>query len=165
MYSGMGIGKQRRQAGLTIIELIVVVAIIGIIAAVAMPNYRAYSLRAKVSEVLLAFSDCRNILSDIYLSASTLPAIENWGCEREKPGRYIERITVTAEGIVKLTIGNELTDLRVNLHDITFAPLNVSGQLMTEDDLGNPIRRWRCGAATDGTDVKAEYLPGSCRGV
>jgi type IV pilus assembly protein PilA len=158
-------GKRSQQAGMTIIEVMIVVAIIGIIASVAMPNYRSYALRAKISEVLLAFSNCRNVMTEVYLSGSNIPTIDTWGCEQEKPGRYIERITVTAEGVVKLTIGNELTDLRVNLHDITFAPLNASGQLMNEDDLGTPVRRWRCGATLDGTDVKHEFLPGSCRGV
>ena len=150
---------------MTIIEVMIVVAIIGIIASVVMPNYRSYAMRAKISETLLAFSNCRNVLSDIYMTASSIPTIENWGCEEEKPGRYIERITVSAEGIVVIKLGNELTDLRFNLHDITFAPLNISGQIMTEDDLGTPVRRWRCGSPGDGTDVKAEFLPGSCRGV
>jgi type IV pilus assembly protein PilA len=161
----MGTGKRSAQSGMTIIEVMIVVAIIGIIASVAMPNYRSYAIRAKVSEAVLALSQCRTVMHEIYLSGSSIPGIDQWGCEVERPSRYIERITITADGIVKLTLGNQIADLRVALHDITFAPLNSSGQIMGEDDLGTPVRRWRCGSPADGTDVKAEYLPGTCRGV
>jgi len=47
---------------------------------------------------------------------------------------------------------------------LTMAPLNGSGMVMREEDLGTPVRRWRCGSTGDGTDVKGEFLPGTCRG-
>ena len=155
---------RNKQAGLTIVELLTVIMVIGVLTALIMPQVRSYQLRAKVSEAILSISNCRNIIHEVYLSGSDLPGADNWGCEVERPSRFVERIRTTDEGVVRLTLGNEIGDLRLSIHDITLAPLNGSGMVMREEDLGTPPRRWRCGATSDGTDVKAEFLPGSCRG-
>jgi type IV pilus assembly protein PilA len=162
--ASMGKGKRSAQTGMTIIEVMVVVAVIGIIASIAMPNVRTYTARAKVSEALLAISVCRNVIHEIFTSASQMPADNTWGCEAEKPSRFVERIRVVEEGVVKLTLGNEIGDLRLAIHDITLVALNGAGNKMGENDLGTPVRRWRCGATGDGTDVKFDLLPSSCRG-
>jgi type IV pilus assembly protein PilA len=138
--------------------------VIGILASILMPEVRSYQARAKVSEAILAFSNCRNIIHEVYLSGSSIPGADNWGCEVEKPSRFVERIRTDDAGVIRLTLGNEIGDLRLAIHDITMAPLNGSGMIMREDDLGTPVRRWRCGSAADGTDVKPHYLPSSCRG-
>jgi type IV pilus assembly protein PilA len=152
------------QAGFTLIEMIVVAAVIGILTSVLMPSVRSYTARAKVSEAILALSDCRNVITDIYLSGSDIPGTNSWGCEVEKPTKFVERIEVQDEGKVRLTLSNEIGDGRLALYYITLMPLNGSGIPMREADLGTPVRRWRCGAASDGTDVKPDLLPGSCRG-
>jgi type IV pilus assembly protein PilA len=152
------------QAGMTLIEVMIVAAIIGILASILMPSVRGYQARAKISEAMLLLSGCRTTIHEAYLSSQDLPGIDNWGCEVEKPSRYVERIRTTDRGIVRLTLGNEIGDLRLSIHDITLAPLNSSGNVMDEADLGTPVRRWRCGAAADGTDVKVDLLPSSCRG-
>lgn len=157
-------GMKTRQAGLTIIELIIVVAIIGILASILMPQVRSYQARTKVSEAIFALTNCRNVIHEIYLSGSDIPGADNWGCEVERPTRFVERIRTDDAGVIHLTLGNEIGDLRLAIHDITLAPLNGTGLVMREEDLGTPVRRWRCGAAADGTDVKVEFLPSSCRG-
>jgi len=160
----MGNRNRSKQAGFTLIEVMVVTAVIGILASILMPQVRSYTARTKVSEAILALTNCRNIIHEVYLSGSDIPGADNWGCEVERPSRFVERIRTTDEGLIRLTLGNEIGDLRLAIHDITLAPLNGAGQLMREDDLGTPVRRWRCGASVDGTDVKAEFLPSTCRG-
>ncbi len=68
------------QKGFTLIELMIVVAIIGILAAVALPAYQDYTIRAKMSEVLLAASACRTSITEIYQSGGSAPGVNNRGC-------------------------------------------------------------------------------------
>src|SRR5690349_6057213 len=62
--------KRQLQQGFTLIELMIVVAIIGILAAVALPAYQDYTKRAKMSEVILAASACRTTITEVYQSGS-----------------------------------------------------------------------------------------------
>jgi type IV pilus assembly protein PilA len=156
--------SKRGQAGFTLIELLTVVMVIGVLAAILMPQVRTWTARAKVSEAIIALTNCRNVIHEVYLSGADLPGADNWGCEVERPSRFVERIRTDEQGIIRLTLGNEIQDLRLAIHDITMAPLNGSGMVMREEDLGTPVRRWRCGSTGDGTDVKGEFLPGTCRG-
>ena len=74
--------KRQLQQGFTLIELMIVVAIIGILAAVALPAYQDYTKRAKMSEVILAASACRTTITEVYQSGNADAAGANgWGCE------------------------------------------------------------------------------------
>lgn len=154
------------QKGFTLIELMIVVAIIGILAAVALPAYQDYTIRAKMSEVILAASACRTSITEVYQTGGTPPSANGWGCESTAGGtsKYVNLITTDANGIISVTIANNINATYVDGHVVTLAPL-ISGVLANSTtDMGKGVNAWRCGSTTDGTNLLAKYLPGSCRG-
>lgn len=153
--------KQHRQAGFTIIEIMIVVTVIGVLAAIVLPTFRLDTARAKVSEAILAFSSCKNTVTEIYMSGSPPGFGEQWGCEVTSPSQYVKDVSVTDEGVITILLTG-FNDGRLDNTTISLAPLNSSGTHLT--GAGDQIQSWRCGASTDGTDLEVKYLPSSCRG-
>jgi type IV pilus assembly protein PilA len=153
---------KRIQQGFTLIELMIVVAIIGILAAVALPAYQDYTRRAKVSEVILAASACRTTITEVVQSASSnLPLANQWGCESSGvvggASKYVATIATDATGMITVTSQN----VPGVAGDVTLKPLDANN---AAPGAGTTVHHWRCGLPADGTSIAAKYLPGSCRG-
>jgi type IV pilus assembly protein PilA len=155
---------RRTQQGFTIIELIIVVAIVGLLASIALPAFQNFAKRAKLSEVLAAASSCRSPISEVYLigGQDSVPA-NGWGCESAvATSKYVASIATDENGKVMVTsrgIGGGI-DGTV----LTLTPTDMSGSPMVYAP-GTKIGRWVCGAAAHGTTIPDKYLPGSCRGL
>jgi len=160
---------QKRQTGFTLIELMIVIAIIGILAAVALPAYSSYTDRAKASEVLLAAATCRNAVTEVYSYASALPAANAWGCGENAntttatgPTQYVLGVVTSATGVITVNadVDNLIGGTNPAAGTLVLTPYPGAGTTaMAATDLGSSVYRWQCSA----TGTMIPLAPSTCK--
>jgi len=156
----------KNQQGLTLIELMIVIAIIGILGALALPAYQDYTVRAKVSEMMLAANGCKTAVNEAVSSASSadVSAALPIACESQT-SKYVTRVSVDANGVI--TVEGKHEALRGSTsaaaNSITLTPLQTGDTPVNgSTDGGKTISGWRCGPASS-NGLPAKYLPTSCK--
>jgi type IV pilus assembly protein PilA len=149
------------QKGFTLIELMIVIAIIGILAAIAIPAYQNYTIRAQVTEGLTLADGWKTAIAEYYANTGNWPAQANLTGTNVSVGKYESSVTVNASGVIQITYGQNVN-------------AKISGQILALVPYTNSNNDvlWQCGSATppsgtssggtNSTNVPAQYLPTSC---
>ena len=156
-----------RYSGFTLIELMIVVAIIGILAGIAIPAYQTYTVRAQVTEAFSLASELKGPIQEYRKERGVLPA-DNAAAGVPAPdkliGNYVTRVEVN-HGAINVVFGN-FVNKAIDGQVVTLQPILVTGSP------ASPMS-WRCGyrgvprgmepAGENRTNVDAKFLPTSCR--
>ena len=139
------------QQGFTLIELMIVVAIIGILAAIAIPAYQDYTIRAQVSEGLSLSGAAKAAVTEYYQDVGGLPTTNTLAglpASNTIAGNYVSDVAVGAAGVITVTYSGPDVNPIISADTITMTPTTTAGAV-----------NWNCGSTT----IQPNHLPAACR--
>lgn len=148
------------QKGFTLIELMIVIAIIGILAVIALPAYQDYTARAQVSEAFSLAEGQKSSVVEYYADKGSWPTTnEQAGIPKEEDitGKYVAKVAVGANGVITATMKATGVNKAVEGGSLSLTPSATSGN---NNSVAGSFT-WTCKG--DGTKIDNKYLPAACR--
>jgi type IV pilus assembly protein PilA len=153
--------SKHSSSGFTLIELMIVVAIIGILSAIAIPAYQNYTIRAQVTEGLTLADGWKVAIAEYYANNGSWPSSADLTVTVPSIGKYETGITVTS-GAVTIVYGNQVNQ-SINNSALTLVPYtDDNDDVLWQCGLATPPSGNIASGATNGTTLTAQYLPTSC---
>ena len=155
------------QKGFTLIELMIVIAIIGILAAIAIPAYQNYTIRAQVTEGLTLADGWKTAIAEYYANTGNWPLQANLTGTNVSAGKYESNVTVIAGGVIQITYGGPAVNSKISGCLLNLTPYtNANNDVIWQCGL-NPVPTTASasiasGAISTGTTVSPQYLPTAC---
>ena len=162
------------QKGFTLIELMIVVAIIGILAAIAIPAYQDYTIRAQVTEGLNLAGAAKASVAESFAQNGVFPGDNDtagMGASTDIQGKYVTEVLVQANGVIRVTFGNQANAANLAGETLFLTPgISANGDVawqcgskdMTNASALSSPAGWQAGG-TGGT-LAQKYRPAECRG-
>jgi type IV pilus assembly protein PilA len=159
------------QKGFTLIELMIVVAIIGILAAIAIPAYQDYTIRAQVSEGLTLAAAAKAAVAESYLNTGIAPANRTeagmTANASDTYGKYVSAVEV-ANGVITVTYNGSDINQTIANNTVELVPFlsgddSVSWVCQGDTAVAEPTGSTAMGGPGGSADLLAQYLPGACR--
>ncbi|HEZ6521317.1 TPA: pilin [Neisseria meningitidis] len=157
------------QKGFTLIELMIVIAIVGILAAVALPAYQDYTARAQVSEAILLAEGQKSAVTEYYLNHGEWPANNSSAgvaTSSKIKGKYVKEVTV-ANGVVTATMLSSGVNKEIQGKKLSLWAKRQDGSVKWF--CGQPVTRDAPNASADavnkvtGNEIDTKHLPSTCR--
>lgn len=158
----LGGARPRSASGFTMIELMIVVAIVGILAAIAIPQYQSYTTRARITEGLVLLSPVKLAVVEYHATHGRLPAATNWLVLLRELGLPVSASSGAAAGtyVKRIWWNNTAQEIRIRYG---FAPIDDKLLYLQASFNAEGRAAWRCYAPAGASGVPARYLPSTCR--
>lgn len=166
-----------KQKGFTIIELMIVLAIIGLLTAIALPIYRDYTIKAKISEAIAVASSCKQVLTEMISTSDSanITAAVTGVCEPFQ-SQYVASMTTLSPGLAIVVILDAtkfpVDAVKAGVNDMFMLQAAKGGSFLfpmdTNNDAGATPSAWYCGPGNvmgffTGTNIQPKYLPANCK--
>lgn len=156
--------SDKTVSGFTLIELMIVIVIVGLLSALAVPAYQNYTVRAQVSEGLNLADGWKTAIAEYYANNGSWPSQTDLTGSTPSSGKYVSNLTVST-GVIQISYGGAQANQSINGAVLTIVPYTTAN-----DDV-----LWQCGlaavpggsiasgATAGGTTVSPQQLPAACR--